>query len=100
VSVYLGERLSHQLQCHLRLPQHHFTRHPQNAISREFQPPLPLGVERNALGVIAAIDLNYEPHRRSVEIHDVTEQRHLPLEANAKLPPLEQPPQRRLALGG
>ena len=71
------------LEHHLRHPQHHFTRHPHEAIPRELQPPLRLGIERSPLRVIAAIDLNDEPRLRRVEIHDIPEQWHLPLDANA-----------------
>ena len=61
---------------------------PQNAISRALHPRLTPCIECNPRVVVAAIDLHDQLRLRRIEIHDVSEQRHLPLETNAQLTPL------------
>jgi hypothetical protein len=84
-----------------RLSAHELIREPKHVVTRLAQPSLPLSIRADSPLMVAAINLDDEADRASVEVDDVVAaQRHLPTEGNAQLLGFEVLPKQPLGVSG
>lgn len=95
----MPERSRHERNSLLDTVEHHIRRHPQDAIPEPAKVPVPPRVGARTARVIAAVDLDDEPHRRRAEVSDVAAHDNLPPKGNAEPTAAQLLPKQRLRGG-